>query len=323
MDKTAMREVRANKPPSAKQRALPLRATGEPAPAIRGRLHRIWRAPPQPAAETTHFWRNLLATARLAPQASGKRWSQPLRRLNYVLMSPPGNLGQVEAYRSEPISGARKRDHFSVSRGPASRLQTGAAAATKGPPNHFTWARGGTHSGWPQLWQPTHLPRLSWVGLPWYLKPDFGLDERECGGVGPRADLRRISVEAEPVVQKTQFAQAGMELLPLRNPDAIFRAAASGIRCREFLRDAAQRCHFRPKEEGALAWPGFFAAGGTFAIYDAHLDEACLLLGVGARRGTKAPTTGSRGLAEAGNENLSLRPAVPRQQLPQIVATGG
>ena len=107
-DRTTMKKVRANKPPRAKQRALPLRATGELAPAIRGRLHRIWRAPPQLAAEAPHFWRNLLGTAQLAPQASEKRWNRLLRRLNYVLMSPPGNLGQVEAYHLGPISGGQE-----------------------------------------------------------------------------------------------------------------------------------------------------------------------------------------------------------------------
>ena len=98
-----------------------------------------------------------------------------------------------------------------------------------------------------------------------------------------------------------QRTQAGVKLNLRRSCDANVKSAASGMRRRGLICDELQRIQFLPAEEAALAWPSFFAIGGTFAAYVAHLEKSRLLLGIDNKWKPEADTTVGRGLAKAGD----------------------
>ena len=89
-----------------------------------------------------------------------------------------------------------------------------------------------------------------------------------------------------------------------RNCDASLRPAASGVR----FCNATTPPHFSPSEEGELAWPSFFATGGTFQIYVDRRENACILLGVPTAWKTKAAASAGHGPAKSGDKSLSSRP---------------
>ena len=62
--------------------------------------------------------------------------------------------------------------------------------------------------------------------------------------------------------------------------------------------------HFPPTEEGVLAWSSCFGAGRSFKIDVAHLEKACLLLGVGASWKSKSVTIAGHGLSKAGGRSF-------------------
>ena len=71
-----------------------------------------------------------------------------------------------------------------------------------------------------------------------------------------------------------------------------------------------------------LARLSFFGAGRSFKLYAAHLEKACLLLGVGASWKTKAAATAGYGLSKAGDRSFSPRPAISRSQLCELATSG-
>ena len=108
----------------------------------------------------------------------------------------------------------------------------------------------------------------------------------------------------------------------LRDCDASLRSAAAGIRCWGRSCDVTARPHIPPAEEGLLARSSFFGAGRSFKIYVAHLEEACLLLEVGASWNSKAVTVADYGLAGAGERSFSPRPAISKSQLRELLKEG-
>ena len=68
-----------------------------------------------------------------------------------------------------------------------------------------------------------------------------------------------------------------------------------------------------------LAWSSFFGAGRSFNIYVAHLEEACLLVGVGATCKSKAVSTAGRGFSKAGDRSFFPGPAISTPQLCELV----
>ena len=131
--------------------------------------------------------------------------------------------------------------------------------------------------------------------------------------------MRRVAENATSTEQISQFSQAGAQLNLLRNCDASLKSAAAGIRCWGCFCDVTARPRFPPTEEGVLAWSSFFGAGRSFKIYVAHLEKACLLLGVDASWKSKAVATAGHGLSKAGDRSFSPRPAISRSQLCELV----
>ena len=83
-----------------------------------------------------------------------------------------------------------------------------------------------------------------------------------------------------PWGQVAKSTQEGARLNVLKMFDPSLRFASSGMRRWTFFCDLTGRQYFSPTEEGGLAWPSCFGAGGSFRIYVAHLGKACWLLGV-------------------------------------------
>ena len=79
--------------------------------------------------------------------------------------------------------------------------------------------------------------------------------------------------------------------------------------------------HFPPTEEGVLAWSSCFGAGRSFKIYVAHLEKACLLLGVGASWKSKSVTIAGHRLSKTGGRPFSPRPAISRSQLCELATS--
>ena len=129
----------------------------DPAKAGRGGPALLAESPRYCAARATSFGKALEPAPPTAELRTNVSSGQPRASGSLPFGAHLRGPGNATTYRSA-VEGRRG-------------FNGGVAAATKGPPNHFAWARGGTHSGKPQFRQPTHLPRLSWVGLPWYLKP--------------------------------------------------------------------------------------------------------------------------------------------------------
>ena len=131
----------------------------------------------------------------------------------------------------------------------------------------------------------------------------FSVGERDT--TGPREKLRRIAENGSSVEQISSFSQAGAQLNLLRNCDASLRSAAAGIRCWGYFCDATSGAHLPPTGEGVLAWSSFFGAGRSFKIYVAHLEKACLLLGIDTSWKSRAVATAGYGLSKAGDRSFA------------------
>ena len=138
--------------------------------------------------------------------------------------------------------------------------------------------------------------------LLWRCPIELCLNEGERGGSAPelRSEKFRFAQERGIRSPSSRYQASGWPSL---------RSTASSTRCCAFFRKAAQSRHFPQMEEAVLARPSFFATGVTFAVYLAHLGEACLLLGIDNKRETKSVATAGHGLAMAGDSGFSPRPA--------------
>ena len=67
--------------------------------------------------------------------------------------------------------------------------------------------------------------------------------------------------------------------------------------------------------DGMLVRPVYFAPGRTFAIYVAHPERACDLIGVELKRRTRAVLIVRRGLSEAGGSPFSPNPDITSRRL--------
>ena len=65
---------------------------------VPARLHAIWIAPPQPAAENPRRWWNFVATSGVSGRARGDRWKQLLGVLREMLIFSPEDLAQLGAH---------------------------------------------------------------------------------------------------------------------------------------------------------------------------------------------------------------------------------
>ena len=148
----------ANKLSKIIQRALCLLAAKELASALRGRFHQLWLPPPKTRSEDPHFWRNLLAPKGLVLQASGVRWNQIFRLLNEMLLSAPGDVGEVEGVHLDLISYDPDWELWGMP-----KLRRVKAIVRGAPSRLFASNEAGMPFSLHQLFSPTFsLPVWSW-----------------------------------------------------------------------------------------------------------------------------------------------------------------
>ena len=78
-----------------------------------------------------------------------------------------------------------------------------------------------------------------------------------------------------------------------------------------------------PPEEGVIAWSRFLAPRRTFAIFGAHLGEACAPMKLDFKWRTKAVLMMRHGLARAEDRSFSPRPVLASRQLLQTASQRG
>ena len=119
-----------------------------------------------------------------------------------------------------------------------------------------------------------------------------------------------VSANAPPVEVILTFADLRAKLNDVRNADSSLRLEASGRLCLGLSRNAAERSHFLPTEEGVIAWSSFFAPRRTFGIHVAHLEGAFAVSGLDCSWRAEAASIARHGLARSGDEAFSPRPTI-------------
>ena len=130
---------------------------------------------------------------------------------------------------------------------------------------------------------------------------ELGLSAEECDSLGLRGKRRRVADGATSSGQISQFSQAGARLNLLRSCDASLKSAAAGLCCWGCFCGVTIRPRFPPTGRGILARSSFFGVGRSCEISVAHIEKACLFLGVDTSWKTRAVVTAGYGLAKAGD----------------------
>ena len=262
------------------QRAVINRRAKDLAKALKMRLRRLWRAPPDLSIEDPHKWWNLIATAGLSGRASEEAWDKLFAELSELLISVLSDLAELGADQLRIVSDSEESNRL------LGRL--GRAAQASGDSKDFSEradpvifvcrGRGAFQLAGAVTSDSAGSSEFGRSVAPRFAEP--GLTMGECDSMGQRAEFRKVAESACSIEHIAPFAQAGAQLNVLKNRDSTLRAAASGMRRWAFFCDLAGRPHFPPTGEGVLAWPSFFGAGRSFRICAARPEEACLLLGV-------------------------------------------
>ena len=301
------------------QRAMRLNCTKDLARKWRSWLHKLWFAPPELAVEQPHKWWNVIATTGLSGRASEEQWTKLFEELNEILIFSPDDLMELRKDQLHIVSDDPDSNRLLGQLWRAVKVAGGAKELAERPcPSSFVL----------QGWDAHQLARAisadsakeSELGRAFLDRAqELGFSAEECDTTGPREKLRRLAENGSSTDQISSFSQAGAQLNLLRNCDASLRSAAAGIRCWGYFCDATSRAHFPPTEEGVLAWSSFFGAGRSFKIYVAHLEKACLLLGLDTSWKSRAIATAGYGLAKAGDRSFAPRPAISRPQLCELI----
>ena len=105
-----------------------------------------------------------------------------------------------------------------------------------------------------------------------------------------------------------------------RSCELSLKSVASGIRRWGAFCELTGCERFPPSEEAVLAGSAYVSAGRTFQMYLPRLGKACILLGHGLTRKTKAVAQAARGLAKAGDRIQEPKPAVSRALFVKIAS---